>query len=267
VILDEIFGAGNKVELISFRKKTMPLGGTLLEGNCDYLLWYGKDKTQIKYRSLFQPSVVEGDSHWNYAEFEDGTRRQLTRGEINNHRLLPPGSDVYQLIGLYPTGTFDTGIYDFELDGVTYELPPGKCWKTPIEGMRRLAAAHRLQPYDSGKTLRYVLKHSDYPVTPLGNVWQDTSAPSDKRYVVQTSNLVIQRCLLMTTDPGDLVFDPTCGSGTTAFVAEQWGRRWITCDTSRVSVAIAKERLMTAVFGPRNNKRNSYDRKLTLLDR
>ena len=248
LILDEIFKPTNKVELISFRKKTMPLGGTLLEGNCDYLLWYAKDKSLVKYRKVFQPSLVEGDSHWNYVELKDGVRRQLTREEINNHSLLPPGSDVYQLIGLYPTGTFDTGIYDFKLDGVTYKLPPGKCWKTPIESMRRLAAARRLQPYDAGKTLRYVLKHSDYPVTPLGNVWQDTSAPPDKRYVVQTSNIVIQRCLLMTTDPGDLVIDPTCGGGTTAFVAEQWGRRWVTCDTSRVSVAIARERLMAAVF-------------------
>ena len=116
----------------------MPLGGTLLEGNCDYLLWYAKDKSQVKYRKLFQPSIVEGDSHWNYVELKDGVRRQLTREEINNHSLLPPGSDVYQLIGLYPTGTFDTGIYDFKLDGVTYKLPPGKCWKTPIESMRRL---------------------------------------------------------------------------------------------------------------------------------
>jgi adenine-specific DNA-methyltransferase len=248
LILAEIFKPTNKVELISFRKKTMPLGGTLLEGNCDYLLWYAKDKSQVKYRKLFQSSIVEGDSHWNYVELKDGTRRQLTREEINNHSLLPPGSDVYQLIGLYPTGSFETGIYDFQLDGVTYELPPGKCWKSPIEGMRRLAAARRLQPYDAGKTLRYVLKHSDYPVSPLGNVWQDTSAPPDKRYVVQTSNVVVQRCLLMTTDPGDLVVDPTCGGATTASVAEQWGRRWITCDTSRVSVAIAKERLMAAVF-------------------
>jgi adenine-specific DNA-methyltransferase len=153
----------------------------------------------------------------------------MTPKEIDNHSVLPPGSDVYQLIGMYPTGTFDTGIYDFEYEGVVYKLPAGKCWKTPKEGMKRLATAKRLQPYASGSTLRYVLKNSDYPVTPINNVWQDTSAPSDKQYVVQTSNLVVQRCLLMATDPGDLVLDITCGSGTTAFVAEQWGRRWITC--------------------------------------
>jgi adenine-specific DNA-methyltransferase len=248
VIIDEIFGHNNLIELISFRKKTMPLGGSLLEGNCDYLLWYAKDKTQVKYRSIFQKSLIEGDSHWNYVELETNERRRMTPEEISNHKLLPANSSVYQLIGMYPAGSFETGIYDFEFEGVVYKLPPGKCWKTPIEGIKRLAIAKRLQPYSSGSTLRYVLKHCDYPVTPLDNVWQDTSAPSEKKYAVQTSNLVIQRCLLMTTDPGDLVLDITCGSGTTAYVAEQWGRRWITCDTSRVAITLAKQRLMTATF-------------------
>lgn len=248
LILDEVFNPKNQVEVISFRKKTMPLGGRLLEGNCDYLLWFAKDKEKVKYRDLFRDSEIEGDTHWNWVELPDGKRRPMTSAEINNHSLLPTGSDVYQLIGMYPAGTFATGIYDFEHDGVMYELPPGKCWKTPIDGMKRLAAAKRLQPYASGSTLRYVLKNSDYPVTPINNVWQDTSAPPDKQYVVQTSTLVVQRCLLMTTDPGDLVLDITCGGGTTAYVAEQWGRRWITCDTSRVALALAKQRLMTALF-------------------
>jgi len=220
----------------------------LILGDCDYILWYAKDKERIKYNGLFLPSTVEGDSHWNYVELPSDERRELTADEIDNHELLPDGAVVYQLISLYPTGSFATGIYDFEFDGVTYRVPPGKCWKTPIEGMRRLAKATRLQPYEAGSTLRYVLKHADYPVSPLGNVWQDTSAPSDKRYVVQTSNLVVQRCVLMTTDPGDLVLDPTCGSGTTAYVAEQWGRRWITTDTSRVPLALARQRLLTATF-------------------
>jgi adenine-specific DNA-methyltransferase len=248
LILDEVFGPKNQVEVISFRKKTMPLGGRLLEGNCDYLLWFAKDKERIKYRGLFRDSEIEGDSHWNWVELPDGKRRPMTSEEIDNHSLLPEGSDVYQLIGMYPTGSFDTGIYDFEFQGVVYKLPPGKCWKSPKEGMKRVAAAKRLQPYASGSTLRYVLKNSDYPVTPINNVWQDTSAPPDKQYVVQTSSLVAQRCLLLSTDPGDLVLDITCGSGTTAYVAEQWGRRWITCDTSRVALTLAKQRLMTAMF-------------------
>jgi adenine-specific DNA-methyltransferase len=248
VLLDEVFGPSNRIELISFRKKTMPLGGRLLEGNCDYLVWYARDREKIKYRTLFEEGSVEGDAHWNYVELPNGTRRQMTGEEVKNHKLLPPGAEVYQLIGMYPTGSFATGIYDFEFEGRTYRLPPGKCWKTPIEGMRRLAKSGRLQPYESGDTLRYVLKYADYPVSPLGNVWADTSAPSDKTYVVQTSRTVVQRCLLMTTDPGDLVLDPTCGSGTTAVVAEQWGRRWVTCDTSRVALSLARQRLLTARF-------------------
>ena len=247
-LLSEIFGRENLVEIISFRKKTMPLGGNLLEGNCDYLIWFAKDKDHVKYRGLFQPSKVEGDSHWNYVELSNGNRRQMTTEEIDNHGLLPNGSSVYQLIGLYPTGSFATGLYDFEFEGVTDRLPPGKCCKTQIHGINRLAHPRRHQPYAGGDTLRYVLKHSDYPVTPLGNVWQDTSAPSDKIYVVQTSNLVVQRCMLMTTDPGDLVLDPTCGSGTTAYVAEQWGRRWITIDVSRVPLALTRQRLLSATF-------------------
>jgi adenine-specific DNA-methyltransferase len=247
-VLDEIFGPQNRVEQISFRKKTMPLGGRLLEGNCDYILWYAKDKEMVKYHSLFKPSMYEGDPHWNYVELPSGERRQLTSEEIESHRLLPEGADVYQLIGMYPAGAFDTGIYDFEYEDTIFRLPKGKSWKTPIEGMKRLAVARRLQPYSSGTTLRYILKASDYPITPLDNVWADTSAPSDKVYVVQTSRLVVQRCLLMTTDPGDLVYDPTCGSGTTSVVAEQWGRRWITSDTSRVATTLAKQRIMTAFF-------------------
>jgi len=248
ILMNEVFGPENKIEIISFRKKTMPLGGRLLEGNCDYLVWYSKDKERVKYHPIFLKSDIEGDTHWNYVELADGTRREMTRSEIDNHALRPEGADPYQLIGMYPTGIFQTGIYDFEYQGDIYKLPPGKCWKTPIDGMRKLAEAKRLQPYDGGSTLRYILKHSDYPVSPLNNVWQDTSAPSDKRYVVQTSNLVLQRCVLMTTDPGDLVIDPTCGSGTTALVSEQWGRRWITIDTSRVPLALARQRILTSNF-------------------
>jgi adenine-specific DNA-methyltransferase len=130
LILDEVFRPENQVEVISFRKKTMPLGGRLLEGNCDYLLWFAKDKEKVKYRSLFRDSEIEGDSHWNWVELANGKRRAMTPEEISNHSLLPPGSNVYQLIGMYPTGAFDTGIYDFEYEGVNYKLPPGKSWKT-----------------------------------------------------------------------------------------------------------------------------------------
>lgn len=247
-LLDEVFGVRNKVEIIAFRKKTMPLGGRLLEGICDYLVWYAKDKEQIRFRRLFKKSNVEGDSHWNHVEMAKGDRRPLTRSEIDNHQLLPVGSDVYRLVPMYPTGAFETGKFHFELDGVVYRLPPGKSWKTPVQGMTRLAFARRLQPFQDGTTLQYVLKLSDYPVTPIDNMWTDTSAPSGMRFVVETNTKVVQRCIVMTTDPGDLVLDPTCGAGTTAYVAEMWGRRWITCDTSRVAMVLAKQRLMAASF-------------------
>jgi len=244
----EVFGPENHVETIAFRKKTMPLGGRLLEGAYDYIVWFAKDKEHIKYRRLFQNQDVQGDTHWNLGVMTDGTIMKLTSEQIRSHALLPKGCDVAQLIGLYPVGPFATGIYDFEMEGRTYSLPPGKSWPSPIDGMNRLALAGRLQPYSNGDTLRYLLRHSDYPVTVFNNVWSDTSAATGMTYVVETSPKVVQRCMLMCTDPGDLVLDPTCGSGTTAYVAEQWGRRWITIDTSRVALALARQRLMGARF-------------------
>jgi adenine-specific DNA-methyltransferase len=202
----------------------------------------------VKYRPLFQQKSVEGDTHWNLALTQDGELVPLTRAQIDNHTLLPPGADLVRLMPIYPVGPFDTGIYDYEYQGKTYELPKGKSWPSPKPGMDRLALAGRLQPYEKGDTLQYVLRLSDYPVTVFNNVWSDTSAATNMSYVVETSPKVIERCVLMTTDPGDLVLDPTCGSGTTAYVAEQWGRRWITIDTSRVALALARQRLMGARF-------------------
>ena len=247
-VMDEVFGSENFISVIPFRKKTMPLGAKHLESVTDYLLWYSRDEERLKFRNLFDYMSVEGDSHWNYVEFHDGSRRKMIREEINNHKLLPPGSTPYQLVSLYPAGVNQTGLFPLEFRGKIYRPKPGNSWFTNEEGMRRLAKSNRLEPYEDGETLRYVLKLSDSPVTSLTNLWSDTSAPSDKSYVVQTSTKVIQRCVLMTTDPGDLVVDPTCGSGTTAYIAEQWGRRWITIDTSRVPLALARQRLLTASF-------------------
>ncbi|MGE3345581.1 MAG: site-specific DNA-methyltransferase, partial [Vicinamibacterales bacterium] len=247
-VLDEVFGADCFVELIVYRTKNMTLGGTFLEGVTDYILWYVKDREKARFRRLFDSTVASGDSHWNRCELPDGTRRPMTADEIADNRRLPNGADPYQLMGLYPAGSFATGLYTFEFEGKRYQPPPGRSWKSPLEGMRKLGWAGRLEPYATGDTLRYVLKLGDYPVSPLHNIWSDTAPPADKTYVVQTNSRVIERCLLMSTDPGDLVLDPTCGSGTTAAVAEQWGRRWITIDTSRVALALARTRLMGARF-------------------
>lgn len=181
-------------------------------------------------------------------ETPDGIVGKMTLEQINDHKLLPEGAEVFQLSSLYPAGSFDTGIFPFDYEGKVYNPPAGRSWKTHFDGMCRLAKAGRLYPYETGDTLRYKMKLSDYPVSPLHNIWSDTAPAANKIYAVQTGEKAVQRCMLMTTDPGDLVLDITCGSGTTAYVAEQWGRRWITCDTSRVAITLAKQRLMTATF-------------------
>jgi adenine-specific DNA-methyltransferase len=245
-VLDEVLGGENFCGLIMFRKKMMPLGSDFFEQTCDFLLWYARDADAVKRRPLFKPMDVQGDPAWSWVEVPDGKRRKLTAEEMDNHQLLPNGSRVYQLISLLPAQYRPKQDFKFALDGVEYAPPGRSCWKTDAEGMKRLAEARRLQP--SGDTLRYVLFLDDYPSSRLTAVWNDVGGATDKRYVVQTSTTVVQRCLLAATDPGDLVLDPTCGSGTTAFVAEQWGRRWITCDTSRVALSIARQRILTARY-------------------
>ncbi len=247
-LMDEVFGTENFMSLITFRKKTMPLGTKHLEQTCDFILFYCKKKESIKFNHLFLNSSVEGDSHWNIAEFTDGKRRQLTKNEIDNHSLVGKKFDVCQLVSMSPIGYSPNRVFPIEIDGKKYFPPKRKSWKTDENGALNVKKENRLVPYKGGNTLRYVLKHSDYSITPITAIWNDTSAPTNMQYVVETSIKPLQRCLLMTTDPGDLVFDPTCGSGTTAYVAEQWGRRWITCDTSRVALTLAKQRLMTANF-------------------
>ena len=246
-LMDEVFGEDNFVETISYRTKNMTLGGRYLEGICDTILWYARRIDTVKYRRLFRKTDTQGDSHWNQI-LVAGQHRKLHTKEINNHSLLPVYGRLYQLSALYPTGSFDTGIFPFNFQGTEYKPPMGRSWKSPIHGMRRLDYANRLESYQGGKTIRYRLFLDDYPVSPIHNIWLDTAPASDKKYVVQTGTKPIERCILMTTDPGDLVLDPTCGSGTTGYVAEQRGRRWITVDTSRVALALARARIMGARY-------------------
>lgn len=246
-LMDEVFGVKNFCSIIPFRKKTMPLGATLIETMHDYLIWYSKDVTQVKYRHLYQKMNVQGDIHWGWIETIDGQRRKMTKDEIQNHSLLPKGSKIFRLVPLWPPEYRTKDDYPIEFRGKIYNPPPGLCWLIKKEGIQRLIAANRIEPEGEGN-LRYVYFLDDYDLKKITSFWDDTAGARNKTYVVQTTENAIQRCLLMTTDPGDLVFDPTCGSGTTAYVAEQWGRRWITCDTSRVAIALAKQRLMSAVF-------------------
>ena len=245
-VMDEIFGRENCVQMISFRKKLMPLGAKLLEGMCDYLIWYAKDANCVKYKTIFQASTPNVSARWTNIELPDGKRRKLTKEETENLEALPTNAKIYRLVSQRAPSFSEKGTYKFLFHGKIFSPPTGGSWITTEEKMHRLANCNRLEA--EGDNLSYVYYHKDFPYSKVNNYWNDTSPVQKKSYVVQTTEKAIQRCLLMTTDPGDLVLDPTCGSGTTAYVAEQWGRRWITTDVSRVPLALARQRLLTATF-------------------
>lgn len=244
--MDEVFGSENFVSLIPFRKKLMPLGSTTIESMCDFILWFAKDVKKVKYRTLYRETQPKIESRWTNVELPDGSRRKLTKEEGDSLNLLPKGSKVYRLVSQRAPSFSEANVFDFNYNGRVFSPPKGGCWVTSKDKLEILAKLKRLEP--EGENLSYIYYHNDFPYSKVNNFWEDTSPAQGKEYVVQTSNFVIQRCILMSTDPGDLVLDPTCGSGTTAFVSEQWGRRWITIDTSRIALNIAKQRLMTAVF-------------------
>lgn len=254
-VIDEIFGTENFCALITFATTTGQTSD-FLANPCDYLLWYAKKIEQVKFRRPFQTkeALQEGGSGYRFAELPDGTIRNLEEGDVSseeesngNIRPLMLGDLTSQRQGR-PAGPGSAMYFPVEHEGKTF-LPTGnRGWSTTRQGMARLQIAGRL--FASKTVLLYKRYLSDFPCIPITSLWNDTSSGfmRDKVYVVQTNTKVIERCLLMSTDPGDLVLDPTCGSGTTAYVAEQWGRRWITTDTSRVALALARTRLMAARF-------------------
>ncbi|MDX9715907.1 MAG: site-specific DNA-methyltransferase [Thauera sp.] len=250
-ILDEVFGAPNQVGLIPFKKTTgagSPSGGTeVLAGVVDYVVWYAKDRTSLKYRQLYREKSVGGlgGGQYSYIETPTGFRRRATPTEL---AAGAEGLRVFRPDQLTSQSSSGPQVFSFVLDGREF-APKVSGWKTTRDGMARLIKAARIVAV--GNTPSYVRFIDDFPAFPFNNLWDDTVTSGfgdPKVYVVQTNARVIERCMLMTTDPGDLVVDPTCGSGTTAAAAEKWGRRWITCDTSRVAVTLAKQRLMTASF-------------------
>lgn len=243
-LMDEVFGSENFFALVTF-KKTSPLGSVGLAGVSDYIIWYAKDKERIKYRQLYEDKGLGSGSMYKSVELSNGERRQMTKEEQLHPELLPKGARVFRLGTLFSAGYTPSCMYDVDFEGVTYKSDK-KSWITNETGMQQLIAKRRVA--GTGKTLNFVRYHDDFPLQEINNLWADTAGATNIQYVVQTSTKVIQRCLLMTTDPGDLVLDPTCGGGTTAFVAEQWGRRWITIDTSRIALNIAKKRLTTAIY-------------------
>ncbi|MBO0697669.1 MAG: site-specific DNA-methyltransferase, partial [Zavarzinella sp.] len=252
-VLDEVFGGDNQCGFITF-KKTTGAGSfsgktNLLSVISDYLLWYAKSIDHVKYRQLFRDKVASGvgGTQYHWFESKDGRRRAAEddelKGEVGTGRLFMADNLTSQTVR-----EAQTTVFNVEVNGETYR--PGKGgWKTNKVGMSNLKAARRL--FGIGSTLRFVRYFDDFPLFPLNSLWEDTTTSGfadPKTYVVQTNSKVIERCILMTTDPGDLVLDPTCGSGTTAYVAELWGRRWITIDTSRVALALARTRLMAGRF-------------------
>ena len=246
-VLDEVFGSENFVSSISVRKTGGTTGG-FLSGTVDFIHWYAREKTLCKFRPLFLERTLDEAYASGYQNIEsiNGDRRRATADDLRSIKR-GDGSRLWlnQILTSPRIRESRSGYFSIEFEGQKY-LPTSGEWKTNREGIERLKIARRIS--SNGKSLGYVRFADDFPAVTMTNLWADMWGASDPIYVVQSATRLIERCLLMTTDPGDLVLDPTCGSGTTAYVAEQWGRRWITCDTSRVALALARTRLMTARY-------------------
>lgn len=247
-LMDEVFGSDNYIAQIIFRK-TSGKASDSVDVTVDFLLYYARNHDQLKIRRAFERRDVASDQNMRSLQLADGRRRPLTRDEVEGKIPLPHGARVFRngpITSSRPPG--DGDLKFFELDGVN--LTPGKgTFKSNLSGLTRLRKAGRL--LRSGNTLGYLRFFEDFPFGRSGDIWDDTRQSGfgdPKTYVVQTASRVLERCLLLATDPGDLVLDPTCGSGTTAYVAEQWGRRWISIDTSRVALALARARIMGARY-------------------
>ncbi|MDW5537593.1 MULTISPECIES: site-specific DNA-methyltransferase [Azospirillum] len=249
-LMDEVFGENNFCAIISFRK-TSGFSSNLISKVSDYLLWYAKDKSQVAYNPIYLQKAAgeEGATQYSYVESEDGTvLRSMTSEEKADPSLIPEGYKILTHGDLAAQGA-SGNTEPFEWNGREFKVPANSHWKTTPEGMRRLAAANRIMAL--GNTLRYKRYLADFNYFPVSNVWTDTGTSGfagKKLYVVQTNPPVVERCIQMTTDPGDLVLDITCGSGTTAVASELWGRRWIAVDTSRIPVALARQRLLTMAY-------------------
>ena len=246
-VMDEVFGDENFLSQIVVRKTTGK-GSSYLDNTYDAILWYAKDKERAKYRTVYFRRNPSDDANYSYALDDDGRFRGLTSEELSRVDSLTEDVRVAAANPLTSQSASATTVFEYLFRGSPFK--PGKGgWKTNLQGMTRLCRASRL--HGIGKTLRYVRLFSDFDLQAFNDIWDDTRQSGfgdEKVYVVQTGSRIVERCILMATDPGDLVLDPTCGSGTTAYVAEQWGRRWITIDTSRVALALARTRLMSARY-------------------
>ncbi len=253
ILLDEVFGSENRVATVPFAKS----GGTssnTLPSVADYLLWFAKNKPNVKYHQLYEPLTrkekIEHMSFDAMLELKNGKSQGLTKDERDDpDRYLPDGARIYRRMRLASPGESTTGRSEpYAWNGTTYPCPPGEQWRVSPEGLDRLAELGRLDAANPGGLLGWKRYEEEVPGRRINNLWQRQMSPNDLHYVVETAESVIERSILMATDPGDLVLDPTCGSGTTAFVAEKWGRRWITTDCSAVAVSLARQRIATGTF-------------------
>lgn len=250
-VMDEVFGRVNFQSMIAFTK-TGGIASAGLGGIYDLLLWYAKDASRIYYNQIFQKKEFggPGTSGYTLLDAPDGaTWRAMTPDELADPSLIPEGWRVFDGTPLVSAGEASTGPQTFEFRGKTYRTPPNTHWKTTPERMQRLADLNRIIAV--GNRIEYKRYFDDFPYLPLDNIWLgmgERGFTGTKLYAVQTDARVVERCVLMATKPGDLVLDPTCGSGTTAYAAEKLGRRWVTCDTSRVAINVARQRLLSAVF-------------------
>ena len=253
VLLDEVFGHENRVATIPFATSGGSSSRKTLPSVADFLLWYAKHLPGLKYRQMYEGldrrAKLEYMSWHAMVELPDGTTRKLTGAERANLDLLPDGARLYKRETLRSRGWSTTGRSEpYFWNGERYECPETAQWAVSMEGLDRLAERGRLDNVGPGSALMWKQYEEEIPGRQMNNVWHRQMRSLDKRYVVQTAGRVTERCILMSTDPGDLVLDPTCGAGTTAHAAERWGRRWITCDTSTVAIAVARQRFTTAMY-------------------
>ena len=238
-LMDEVFGIENFVGEIIFKTRSTSTRKNLSTLN-DYILWYSKNISLLKFRRFYEEKSVDL-ARFKFADID---------GEIFSasdvEKFDTKDAKYFSSSSLFSTSGGDTSRIPFEFHNKSYTPATSRGWRCSLQGLRRLTLADRI--FNQGNSIRYKYFHDDFPYIDMGNLWNDQISEQNKSYAVQTATKAIQRCLLMTTDPGDLVLDPTCGSGTTAYVAEEWGRRWITIDTSRVALALARTRLMEAKY-------------------
>ena len=253
LLLDEVFGEENRIAMISFATSGSSSGRFLPE-IAHYLLWYAKSKKQAKYQHVYEKlnrkEIIDLFNWHAMLELENGTERRLADQErIEPDNCIPTGAKIFKRTPLDSQGVSTTGRSDaYEWNGVKYKCPAGSQWRVSMEGMDRLAEKRRLTSAGIDSVLRWKTYEDEVPGRKNNNIWSKKHSATDKHYVVETAESVIEQCLLMTTDPGDLVLDPTAGSGTTAYVAEKWGRRWITIDASAVGISLTRQRIATGIF-------------------